>query len=1058
MQFSFAQEKTVTGVVTDGKLPLPGANVIIKGSSKGSSTDMDGKFSIKAKAGDVLEISSIGYDKKTVTVGAANSYNVTLKEEAAKVLDEVLVTGAVGIKRRPDAVTSTTQLVKGKDLTQAGNPNAIQALVGKVSGLQINTISNGASPDTKILLRGTRSITGNNSALVVIDNVISSASVLGQLPPDVIESVNVLKGQQGGALYGDQGSNGVIIVTTKKGTKDSKVSVSVNSSIDFQQVSFLPKRQTLYGQGWGTDDAYNFDFPNVTDPRNNDGHFSPYENGAWGPAFNDPIWANTEVPTGLPQANGQFITEPWKTRGYDNIRDFFKTGNIIQNNVSVSAGNQDDGYVLFSYGRQTNDFVVENDRLKRNTFILRAGKKINKFRIGGTVNYISQSLSQTDSDLFDDLLQTPTNVDINKFRNSGHEGHWTVYAKNPFRTIKQTRFDDLSDFFNGAVDFSYDFNKHINASYTGNVTLRSIQNESHNDGFTNIGLVTYNFAPYTDNDHPSPSYEDLGGLPENSSYFITQSFGRNYYGDLMLNFDYDLTKDVNFKLNVGNNIQDNYYRVNSQGGTSLETPGFYNIKNVLQRYNPGLLSNFTSLYRKAAFFGNLDLAYKDYLFLNATGRYEKSSAVKDWVFYPSVGLSFVPTKAFDALKDNKVLNYLKLNASYVQVGNSSPVPAYATNNTAQLVGGYPYADLISYQVRRNQTQPLIKPEIVSTFEVGAAMGLLKDRITLEGSYYVTDTKDMITQATSSRTTGLTSILDNTGSLRNKGFEIDLGFTPFKSTNGGFNWNLKTSYSHSKTIVTSLSNGVNSVNLSSNTFIGVFAEVGEQFPLIKGTAFVKDPSGNIIVDANGNPQRTSTFQTLGKSTPDFIVGLTNTFSYKGVSLKAVADYRTGHSFYSEAYATMAFSGYTEESASQDRFGTGYVVPGSVQLVGGNYVANSTPVNASQGPSQGTLNYFSGIYNRTGEAMLIDASALKIREIALSYDLPKKMLKGTGINSFTFGVNARNPFIFFFANGHGIKNKGYADPESNAGSGNAIGLSNVGQYPSTRTYGFTVNVTF
>ncbi|MBC7525531.1 MAG: SusC/RagA family TonB-linked outer membrane protein, partial [Flavobacterium sp.] len=1043
-----------SGVVSDATGPIPGANVVVKGTKRGTQTDVDGKYSIKAKQGETLVYSYIGLADTERPVGASNTITLTLKPSTT-VLDDVLITGAVGIKRKKDAITSVSQLVTSKELTQAGSPNVIQSLAGKVSGLQINTISNGASPDTKILLRGTRSITGNNSALVVIDNVISSASILAQLPPDSVESVNILKGQQGGALYGDQGSNGVLIVTTKKGTKDSKITVSLNSSVDFQTISFLPKRQTQYGQGWGLNGAYDFDFPGA-DPRNNDDHFSPYENGAWGPSFDDPNFANTIVPTGLPQADGKFLTDVYKSRGSDNIKDFFKTGTILQNNVSINAGSLDSGYVLFSYGRQTTDFVVQNDALKRNTFILRAGKKINKFRIGTNINYISQSLTQTDSNLFDDLLQTPTNIDVNRFRDSGHQGHWTVYAKNPFQTIKQTRFDDLTDLVNTAVDLSYDFNKHISINYNGSVNLRSVQSQSHEDGFTKVFNYVYDFSPYVDNQQgSSPTYESLGGSPINSSYFISQSFGRNYYGDLLLNFDYDLTKDISFKLNLGNNIQDNYFRINTQGGTNLDTFGYYDIKNVLQRTNPGLLSNFSTLYRKVAFFANLDLGYKDYLFLNATARYEKSSAVIKSAFYPSVGLSFVPTKAFDGLKKNDILNYFKLTASYVSVGNSSPVPAYATNNTAQLVGGYPYADLISYQVRRNQTNKMIKPETVTTLEFGATLGFFKDRITLDGSYYNTETKDLITQATSSRATGLTSILDNTGSLTDKGYEIDLGITPIRSKDNGFNWNIRTSYSRSKTIVTSLSNGVNSVNLASNTFIGVFAEVGEQFPLIKGTAYVRDPDGNIIVGADGLPKRTTTFEKLGKSTPDYIIGLTNTFSYKGVSLKAVADYRTGHSFYSEAYDRMAFAGYTEESASQDRF-VGYVVPNSVQLVAGNYVQNTTPVNG--GGSAGTLNYFNQRYNSTGEALLVDATALKIREISLSYDLPKKMLKDTGVSSFTFGVNARNPFVFFFNTGHGIKNRGFADPEANSSSGNAIGLANVGQYPTTKTYGFSINVTF
>ena len=1046
MQFSFAQEKTVTGTITDGKLPLSGANVVIKGSAKGVSADLDGKYSIKAKPGDVLVVSFSGYEKKSVTVGSANSYNVTLKE-SSKVLEDVVITGAMGIKRTKDQVTSAQKQIGARELTQASNPNAIQSLAGKVSGLQVNTTSQGVNAGTRIVLRGNRTITGDNQALIVIDGAISSSTVLGQLPPDVIENLNIVKGAQGAALYGAQGVNGVIIVTTKKGTKKDKFTFGFNSSVDFENVNFVPERQMQYGQGWASDPG--FDDPSLPGVLST---FVPWENGSWGPAFNTPGFP-AQVPVGLPQADGNFFFTDWKPIE-DNIKQFFQTGTVYQNGFNFNVGGED-SYAFLSVNRQTTDFVVDGDNLVRNSFLFKAGKKFGKFSIDGNINYITQTTTETDSDLFDDLIQTASNVPVSRFKNSGNEGHWTVYAQNPYWITKAVRNDARSNTINGVISLGYKLNKNIDLSYTANVQVRNTDAQSHRDAFTNIG-TTFSIAPYTYYGADAETYEALGGSASTSSYFANQSSTRNIYGDLLVNFDYELTKDLGLKFNLGNNIQDRMFRITSQGGSNLDVPGFYHINNVLNPANPSTLDNRFVQSRIVAGFVNADLNYKNYLFLNATARIEQFSAVKNSYFYPSVGVSFIPTKAIESLKNNKVLNYAKLNASYTSVGNTSAVGVYQTNELTSIPQGFPFGDLAALGYNRAPTDPNIKPEFVNTFEVGAQLGFFNDRITLEGSYYVANTKDLITRATASSASGNSSILTNVGELENKGFEIDLGFTPIKTNN--FKWDIRTNYTTYKTKVVSLAAGATSVNLQSNTQVGIFAEVGEEFPLIKGTAFVRDGAGNIIVDANGVPQRTSTFQKLGKGVPDYILGLTNSFEYKGFRLTAVADLRVGASAYSFARNLLLFTGGDMDTAGFDR-SQGIVVPGSVTTTG---AVNTTPV-ASDASSVGVLNYFTTTYRAVGEANVIDAAALKIRELALSYSLPKKLIEKAGLESFRIGINARNPFIFL-ADGsllkanNGIENRGYADPESSNTTGNAQGIINIGQYPSTRTFGFTMNLTF
>ena len=1053
MQFSFAQEKTVTGTVSDNSGPLPGANVVVQGSKTGTQTDVDGKFSIKAKAGDVLVFSFVGMTETTAKVGASNTVNVKMQEGVK--LDDVIV-GAMGIKRTKDATVSAQKQIGAAELTQANNPNAVAALTGKVSGLTISSLANGVSPTLKIVLRGSRSITGNNEALVVIDNVISTASILQLLPPDVIENVNVIKGAQGAALYGAQGVNGVIIVTTKKGSKTEKFTVGLNSSVDYESVNFVAQRQDQYGQGWTNDPGWNF--PNLAngnpDPRNGSG-FVAIENGSWGPAFTDPRFVGQQVPVGLPQANGTFFMTDWKPIK-DNIKDFYQTGVTTQNGFDVNVGGLN-SYVTLGVNKRSSGYVVDGDQLARTSFNLRAGKTLGKFKIDGTVNYATQTTSQTNSDLLDDLLQVAINIPVSRFANSGNEGHWTVYAQNPYWMTKANRNDNRTDFFNGSVALAYEINNHISANYTANVQLSATNAQSHADGWFNENYEV-NLAPYDYYGAIHP-LADLGQLNSASSFSANQSYSSNIYSDLIFNFDYDLSKDLNLKFNVGNNIQDRTFRVTTQGGDNLDVPGFYHITNVLNPYNPSSLDNRLVQTRRVAGFLNADFDYKNYLFVNATSRMEQFSAVKSSYFYPSVGASFIPTKAFDGLK-NDVLNYLKVNASWTKVGNTTAVGAYQTNDLVVLASGFPFGSLGSLAYNSAPTDPNIRPEFVTTTEFGAQIGLFNDKVNLEASYYVAKTSDLITRATASSASGNSSLLTNIGDLENKGFEIDLGFSPVKTKD--FKWDVKTNYSTAKTKIIALAAGATSVNLLSNSEVGVFAEVGEEFPLIKGTAFVRSPDGSIVVNADGTPQKTSTFQKLGKGTPDYVLGFTNSFDYKGLKLTIVGDYRTGASAYSEAKRLLLFTGGDLETVGFDRT-QGYVVPNSVQYnaTTNTYTANTTPGLGANYAS--TLNFFTTTWRTTGEANMVDAAAIKIREIALSYALPKEITSKLGLSTFKVGINARNPFVFladgsFLSPKNGGANNGYFDPEASYSGGNAQGYSNIGQYPTTRTFGASINLTF
>ncbi|MEQ3690849.1 MAG: SusC/RagA family TonB-linked outer membrane protein [Flavobacterium sp.] len=1020
MQFSFAQEKTVTGVVSDALGPLGGANVVVQGTTNGATTDFDGNYSIKAKQGDVLVFTYTGMKKTTATVGASNKIDMVMQEDILTGT-EVVVIGAMGIKKRFDQYTSSLQLVKAEELTQAANPNVVQSLAGKVSGLQINTTNNGVNATTRIVLRGNRSISGNNQALVVIDNVISSATVLQSLAPEIIESTNVLKGPQGAALYGEQGVNGVIVVTTKRGTKEGKLRVSVNSAMDFEEVSFIAQRQRRYGQGW------------------NGTHVS-YENGGWGAEFDGVV-----RPVGLAQADGSYIMAPYSSIK-DNIKEFFGTGTVMQNGVSISGGNPEDGYVLLSANRQNTEFVVDKDRLDRNTFLFRAGKKFGKWTVDGNVNYITSKTQTTSSNLFTELLQTATNIPVERFENSGNSGHWTSYYRNPYWMRDNIRNINRSDVMRGIATLNYEVNKHINFNYVTGVT------------FSQANAISY-----------TNEYIDLlqvggGNHTTISSFDTSNQNGRTFYGDFMVNFDYMLTDKISFKANVGNNVQDTMSQFTSVGGDNLTVPGYYNIDNIT---GDPRRSNSYFRQRQFAFFANVDFGLgngeegEEYLNLNLTARNDWNSKFKDGVqdnyFYPSVGLSFIPTKAFDGLKNNSTLNYAKAFVNYVKVGNATSLGTYGLNNVYSSASGFPFGGLNSFSPDQTPTSPGLTPEFMATNEFGLNLGLFNDRITLETSFYTTKTTDLITNQSTSAASGITNLLTNIGQMTTTGFEIDFGFTPIKSTDFGglgLKWENRLAYSTSKSVVdkvTDQSDEIALVNFT-GTGVGIFATKGEEFPLIKGIAYQRDDQGRVLIDpTNGNPLRTNNYEILGKSTPDYIINYNTAVEFKGIRLAAVMDYRTGHQFWSGTKDWLSWSGHLYESAENGR--SGFIFPNSaIETSPGVYTENTSVVTGGNSYTS-YLNYFSNEYRAVVENFVLDATAFKVRELSLSYSLPSKILDNTGMSSLRLGVNARNPFIVLPK-----ENRGYNDPEQSRTSGNDQGLAVTGQYPATRTFGFSINASF
>lgn len=960
-------------------------------------------------------------------------------------IEEVVVTGALGIKKKLDAVTAASQIVGTKELNAASNPNAVQSLTGKVAGLQITTTDVGVNSTNRIVLRGARSITSDNQALIVIDNVISSSSIFQQLPPDAIESVNVIKGLQGAALYGSQGVNGVIVVTTKKGSNSQKIQFNFNSSVEISSVFKLPKIQTKYGQGIQDDTFSSIDY--------NGTNIVPWENTSWGPAYNDPAVGGQLIETGLPQADGLFRLARYAPVS-DHFGKFFKNGVTFQNGVSLNVGGSD-SYAYLNLNRTNSDFMVEGDNMLKNSFLFKAGKKLGKFRIDGDINYIYKSTTETSHDLYGEMIQMPSNIDIRTFRNSGLEGNYSAYSINPYWTTQNERYNSKTNFISAVIGLGYEFNDHISLTYKGSLQNTMGDFDSYNNGFK--FTREYNG---TGTGIDGTIFSDYGTGDIASSFRQSTSKTSNYYGDLLLNLNYDLSEDINLKLNTGINTQDNNYRINEVGGDNLKIPGWYNYGNVLQPYLAYQLNNYKLKNRVFAVLGNLDLSYKNYLYFNGTYRQEWNSVlsvrptvtniqdVRSYGYY-SAGLSFIPTNAFEGLKGD-ILNYAKVSLSYTGVGNAAISP-YAVDQIGAFPTGYPFGSNTAYIANQSPTSEGIRPEKIYTKEANLYLGFFKDRLTITGSYSQSDTKDLITRVTTSSTSGLASLQSNFGRMVNNTYELELGITPIKSKD--VELNMRGFYSSSIAEIKELPNGIDEVNLLSYSTpgVGIFAVKGEKFPLIKGTKYERDPNGNIIVDSKGNPLTTSTFETLGKAMPDYTIGLNINFRVKGFTLSGTMDYRKGASFISMTKRTLLFTGADPMTADYDR-SQGYIIPNSVQLVNGSYVPNTTTVGDSP-DYLGAMSYFTGAGRNIGENLVVDGTALKVRELALSYAIPKSILASTFVTSATFGVFARNPFIKYADN-----NLNYNDPETASGNGNASGIALDTQYPNYRTFGFNLNVTF
>ena len=1075
LQQVYAQNRSLSGRVIDRATGqgLPGATVLVKGTTVGASTNADGSFTLSVPTtATTLSFSSIGFSTVEQPIGADATYNISLVTDA-KQLGEVVVTGALGIQRQSREVGYATATLDSKELTQARPTNFVNGLAGKVSGLQIQTLDNSVGATPRVTLRGSRSLLGNNEALIVIDGVITTNEVLGALNPDDIASTSVLKGANAAALYGSQASNGALIITTKKGTAGTS-QVTFSHTSQFESISFLPKFQSEFGPGspdfFTNSGATPFTTDNSVDTEY-EHQYQGFENQQYGPRFDGSMQPFGYV---LPDGTTQML----KYEARPNERkNFFNTGYQTQNGVSFSGGDEKTKFFA-SYQNIHNNGIVPKDKFDRNNFRFNASRDFGRLNVGFNVAYINRQTDVTsnldqNTSVYWNVFNTSVMAPLTQYKDYANDkysdsdyGYYNANYYNPYFVLDYNRLRDKRNTVQGDINASFKVNDWMRVQYRIGTTTTSQQSLTTQNKFTLAGDSPKQISPY-----PGFFRDRNTSLSRiNSDLFVSadKTFG-----------------DFNVKAILGNNVQLLDSRLNQIASTALAVPAPTEQINLSNRI--GNLDGFSSRFqtRLYAFYADLTLGYKDFLFVHGSGRYDNVSVLDKGnrnFFYPGVDASFVFSNAIPALKDVSFLDYGKLRGGYTLVsqinlpsatgiGVAETGGAYSLSPTYSNGGGFPFGANPSFTANGGLVQTNLLPENTTSAETGIELSFLKSRVTAGVTYYNQRSTNQTIGTTIPFSTGYQSLLLNAGEVRNYGLEADLNITPVRAANGltvtvGGNFN----YNNNEVI--SLPPGLSQLSLggSGRTDLNtdLVAVVGQPFPVIQGTFYQRVAEGpqagkvimTKIADDNGLvryvPLKDPGTKIFGNTQPKYKYGFNTSVSYKGLTLAGQGELRTGYVVYHAIGADLDFTGGGARSVQYGR--QDFVYPNSAIPVTANgtttYINNSGDA-AVKTPGGSEFWANNPTWNRgIAENYVTSGAFFKIREVSLSYAIPASMtsrlgvVKGASVNFF-----GRNVFTWV------PKENIYTDPEFSAtqpGS-NAIGINTFLQTPPTKFYGVTLTAT-
>jgi TonB-linked SusC/RagA family outer membrane protein len=1080
---AFSQSKVVIGKVTDqAGQPIPFATVRVKGTKIGTSADAEGNFSIKADPSQTLIISGTGISTKEVVVGDGTALSVQVQHTSTN-LSEVVVT-SLGIQRQSKELGYATAKVTSKDLNQAAVIDVSTGLQGKVSGLQINLTNNSVAPATRIVLRGNRSITGNNQALLVLDGVpVDDPLYITKINPLDVDNVTVLKGAVAAAIYGSKASNGVIVITTKHGTR-GKPYITVSNTTTWEHISYMPKFQNTFG-GYGGEGGYT--------NANGTVEYVPYENQSYGPAFNGKLLPlGLGVPVTLPDGTVDLNKLDTNFVPYaaikNNRENFFVTGVTNQFDVGYSSGDEKGGLYVGFQNVNVNG-VVPGDNSSRNNVRIGGTKNYGNFKAEYSVSYNQQhidiaglSYNQASTGgltsgrpLYFEVVNNPANVPLTSFKDwqnnmfATPNGFFDAYATNPYwTTANSRRVFNTSDLL-ANLGLSYKITEWLNISDRFGLTQTTATKY-----FTRAGIT---FAPWAIADPWG-----AGNVPSSQKYLAPSVYNETFYeqrlnNDLMLN-GFKEFGDISLRFLLGWNLAQRYQNGMSLQGDNLQFPGFYNISSVLG--TPGFAQT-TYKQRETAVYEEATVGYKDFLYLHLTNRTEWNSVLdpsQNHFDYPGADIAFIFTQGIESLKNSRVLSYGKIRGGVTQVANinlgGNPYGAYSLVNPfvtgpGTTSPGFPYGALGGYSQSGTYLNPLIKPEITNEWEVGAELGFLNGRINLGGAYYNSQTKNQSLIAAISAATGFAQKVVNAGLVTNTGYELDLNVTAVKTKD--WTWNIGLNYAHFHNIINELLPGVNELQLSNfangaaGVAGGIYAVKGQPYPVIKTTDWIRDPaSGKVIVDAvTGMPTVGSDENVYGNTNPTDILGVTTNVSYKAFTLNIVMDYRGGNFIMNSIGQNLDFTGVSFHSAENGR--QRFIFPNSVISDGsGKYVAN-TSVAVSNGGNIGGAGFWPTVYTSgIGTPYITSAAFWKLREVSLTYSIPPRVLANVSfIKAASIGIVGRN--LLMWRPSSNI----WTDPEfsdnslqgigaNNTGTGNAVGSTSEFQTPPTRIFGANITLTF
>ncbi|MDP2069549.1 MAG: SusC/RagA family TonB-linked outer membrane protein [Lutibacter sp.] len=1053
VQITFAQEKTVTGKVSDASGPLPGVTVIIKGTKTGTQTDFDGKYSIRANTGAVLQFSFVGMKTVSQAVGASNIMNIVMQEDAES-LEEVVIT-AVGISRKEKELGYSVQTVKAEDIRTKPNADVVNSLAGATSGVSITSSAGDAGASTFMTIRGSASITGNNQPLFIVNGLpiitgggysgvagVNTSSRSIDINPDDIASVSVLKGGAATALYGVRAANGAVIITTKSGKNLTARKIEFNSSVGFSQVSQLPAMQKKYAQG-------------------NNGVWAGGSAFSYGPKISSLEYDGDETykwdPNGRLVATGAGNGTPAK---YYDPYEFFQTGATTNNGLSISNGNEN-GSFFFSLSNLDQEGIVPNNQFGRTTVRLNATTKLSEMiNFGVDMAYTNSRAVQIQkgsnvSGVMLGLLRTATTFD----NSAGYEfpdGTQRNYRNgggydNPYWVSNNVKFEEDVNRFTGGVNFNIKFSDFFNIGYNGGVDWYSRR--------------------YIDQYKIGSRGNPLGYLGE------FQSYSRTFNSDLLFNFQKEFSEDFNAKLTLGNNFYGSFSKNLFGDADGLSIPDFYQLSNSATNTT----SSGESQQRTMAVFADLQLAYKNMLFLGLTGRNDWATTMpeaNDDAFYPSASLGFIFTE-IEGLKNNSILSFGKLRGSVARTANiAGPYNTSNYYNATSTADGwtsgvnFPYAGQTGFQVTSGLGNPDLKHETQDSWEIGTDLRFFKNRFGVDFTYFSNKNTDLLMSVPIAPSSGFTSVFLNAASMESKGIEISVTASPVKNEN--FTWDILANFTKFTNKVTSLAEGVDNISLPGGfTVPQVRAVVGREYGSVFGEDWYRDENGRVLINddptdsyRDGYPMTNSKqgLVAIGDTKPDWTANMTNTFNYKNLSFSFLIDVKSGGMMYNGTAFAMNYFGTSERTGNREVYYTpqgtidfSTTPAGNIKVFDGVYghvdangngvssgVTNVTPIVEDQRWFQGQGSNFGG---GPSVAAMEDASWVRLRDISISYTFPKISETIKDLNIYVSGKN-----LWIDTPYSGV------DPETSlSGAGNGQGMDYFNS-PGSKSYVVGVKMTF